>query len=343
MNILLTGAFGNVGIYTLKNLLEMGHSIRILELNNKKNVKILKDIRRSYPNREPDIIWGDITDGETVRNAVSGQDIIIHQAFVIPSLSEEKPNWSWEINVEGTRNLLKAAKEYVPELGIVFTSSVSVFGKTQNLTPPRNAEENVRPTDNYSHHKVACEQLVKISGLKWTILRLGAVLSPSLCEMDPMLFSVPLNNRIELIHTADAGYAIASAAASSKVWGKTLLIGGGSRCQMLQKDFIARVLDEIGIGMLPEAAFTKTPFYTDWMDTDESQRMLDYQRRNLDDFLKDIRISLGIRRYLARMVKPAVKYWLLKKSPYLVKNSTKRKDTAKHLKGRRISTDPSLS
>jgi len=66
----------------------------------------------------------------------------------------------------------------------------------------------------------------------------------------------------------------AAAAISYKVWGKTLLIGGGKKCQMLQKDFITRVLNEVGIGMLPESAFTGTPFYTDWMDTSRSQKIL---------------------------------------------------------------------
>jgi len=332
LKILLTGAFGNVGIYTLKNLLETGHSIRVLELNNRKNNRALNTLKRDYPGRRPDVIWGDVTDKETARIAVAGQDIIIHQAFVIPSLSEDRPNWAWEVNVEGTRNLLKAARESGCGPGVVFTSSVSVFGKTQHLEPPRNIEENVRPTDNYSHHKVACEQLVKISGLKWAILRLGAVLSPSLCEIDPMLFSVPLNNRIELIHAADAGYAVASAAVSEKVWGRTFLIGGGSSCQMLQKDFVKRVLDEIGVGMLPESAFTETPFYTDWMDTADSQKVLDYQRRGLDDFIDDIRKSLGVRRYLVRMVKPAVKYWLVKKSPYLGREDSAREGSGRYIR-----------
>ena len=317
MNILLTGAFGNVGIFTLKNLIGMDHSIKIFELDNKKNQKIFKRLKIDYPDQDLDIVWGDITSYDNVKEAVKGTDIIIHQAFVIPPLSEERPNWSWEVNVEGTRNLIKAAGEIVPAPGIVFTSSVSVFGRTQDQAPPRKIMEDVSPTDNYSHHKVACEQLVKISGLKWTILRLGAVLSPSLCEIDPILFNVPLDNRIELIHAADAGYAIASAAVSDSIWGGSHLIGGGKKCQMLQRDFITRVLGEIGIGMLPEAAFTDVPFYTDWMDTSGSQEILDYQRRDLDDFLEDIKKSLGIRRHLTRMVKPVVKYWLLKKSPYM--------------------------
>jgi nucleoside-diphosphate-sugar epimerase len=334
LNIFLTGAFGNVGTYTLKNLMEMGHHIKVLELENKRNKKIYNDIKRKYRRKDFQIIWGDITDYDTVRDAVEETDIIIHQAFIIPPLSEVKPNWAWEINVEGTRNLLKAARESDLKPGIVFTSSVSVFGKTQDLAPPRDVMENVQPTDNYSHHKVACEQLVKVSGLNWTILRLGAVLAPSLCEIDPLLFSVPLDNRIELVHAADAGYAIATAAVSNDLWGSTYLIGGGKCCQMLQKEFIGRVLKEIGIGMLPEEAFTSKPFYTDWMDTSRSQELLDYQKRDLDDFLEDIRKSMGIRRHLVKMVKPAVKYWLLRKSPYIANKANEEKIPGKILKGK---------
>ncbi|MBC8421299.1 MAG: NAD(P)-dependent oxidoreductase [Actinobacteria bacterium] len=325
MKILITGAFGNVGLYTLKNLLSKGHKVRVLELKNKNNLKIFDDLQKKN-GYSIDMVWGDITDVLSVSKAVKGQDIIIHQAFIIPALSEQKPNWAWEINVEGTRNLLRAAAEEEVKAKIVFTSSVSVFGETQDQKSPRKIEDQVKPTDNYSHHKVACEQLVKISGLKWTILRLGAVLSPSLCEIDPMLFSVSLDNRIELVHAADAGSALANAAVSDQVWGKTLLIGGGKRCQMLQKDFITRVLDEVGLGMFPENAFTSKPFYTDWMDTSESQHLLKYQEKDLDDFLIEIRKVLGIRRYLLRAVKPIVKYWILKKSPYL---PGKRSTTAK--------------
>ncbi len=329
MKILITGAFGNVGLYTLKNLLNGGHKIRVLELKNKNNLKIFDDLQKNNGNGI-DVVWGDITDITSVRRAVKEQEIIIHQAFIIPALSEQKPNWAWEINVEGTRNLLRAAVEEEVKAKIVFTSSVSVFGETQDQKPPRKMEDQVKPTDNYSHHKVVCEQLVRISGLKWTILRLGAVLSPSLCEIDPMLFSVSLNNRIELVHAADAGSALANAAVSEEVWGKTLLVGGGKKCQMLQRDFITRVLDEVGLGMFPEKAFSSRPFYTDWMDTSESQHLLKYQEKDLDDFLAEIRRILGVRRYLIRAVKPIIKYWILKKSPYLPE---KRSNTAKTKSG----------
>ena len=145
MNILITGAFGNVGIYTLNNLLNRDHSIRVLELKNKKNLKILKNIEKKAPDQKLDIIWGDITDSGCVKKAVAGQDMIIHQAFVIPSLSEEKPNWAWEINVEGTRNILKAARECGGAAKIVFISYMKM-----SLKSFLNLEKNLKKTRKFN-------------------------------------------------------------------------------------------------------------------------------------------------------------------------------------------------
>ena len=110
MNILITGAFGNEGIVTLKKLLDGGHKVRVLELKNKKTQKILDSLQKEE-DQKIDILWGDITDYNVVKRAINGQDIIIHQAFIIPALSEQKPNWAWERNGEGTRKLLKSAGE----------------------------------------------------------------------------------------------------------------------------------------------------------------------------------------------------------------------------------------
>jgi len=321
MNILITGAFGSVGIYTLKELIKKGYKVSVLELKTRANEKIYEKFKSDI-----EIFWGDITNKDDVAKAVKDQDVVIHLAFVIPSLSEEKPNWAWEINVEGTRNLLNAMRSLSERPKIVFASSVSVFGKTQKLNPPRVVSEPVMPTDNYSHHKVACEQLIKISGLDWAILRIGAVLTVSLCKIDPMIFSVPLDTRIEVIHAHDAGIAFANAATSKDIWGKILLIGGGPECQMYQRDFVKRVLETVGIGMLPEKAFSSKPFYTDWMDTKESQKLLNYQKHTLDDFIKDIKASLGFKRHLVKIVKPVIRYWLLRKSPYLRQKTSKKDD-----------------
>jgi len=315
LRILVTGAFGSVGICAIKELIKNGSKVSVLELKTKANEKIYEKFKSDI-----EIFWGDITSRNDVAAAIANQDAVIHLAFVIPSLSEEKPNWSWEINVEGTRNLLNAMRAIERRPKIVFASSVSVFGKTQQSDPPRTAGDQVMPTDNYSHHKVACEQLIKISGLNWAILRIGAVLSPSLYKIDPMLFDVPLDTRIEVIHARDAGIAFANAAVSKDdVWGKTLLVGGGPHCQIHQRDIVEKVLDAVGIGMLPEKAFASKPFYTDWMDTGESQKLLGYQNHILDDYIDEIKTSLGFKRYMVKLARPVVRYWLLRKSPYLRK------------------------
>jgi len=314
MRILLTGAFGSVGLSTIKKLLKQNYKVRCFDLKTKLNEKKSKMFGLDI-----EIIWGDIQDENDVCNAVKGQDIVIHLAFIMPPVSEQKPNWAWGVNVEGTRNLLSSMRKLEKPPKIIFASSVSVFGKTQKKVPPRMITDPVQPTDNYSHHKVACEQLVKISGLDWAIFRLGAVLSVNLCDIDPMLFQVPLDTRIELIHPDDIGLAFTNAVGNKEVWKKILLIGGGESCQIYQHEFVKKVLDIIGIGMLPRRAFSMSSFYIDWMNTAESQRILNYQQRSLDDFIEDIKRLIGFKRYLIRAIQPVIRYWLLKKSPYIYK------------------------
>ena len=68
--------------------------------------------------------------------------------------------------------------------------------------------------------------------------------------------------------------------------------------------------------MLPREAFSSTPFPTDWVDTTESQRLLNYQRRDLGDYIEEMTALLGFRRHLIRSFRPLARHWLLRKSPY---------------------------
>jgi hypothetical protein len=94
-----------------------------------------------------------------------------------------------------------------------------------------------------------------------------------------------------------------------------MLIGGGPDCQLYYREIVEGVLGEMGVGMLPEEAFGSTPFCTDWLDTTESQRLLDYQRRDFDDYLQDMLDLAGFRRHLIRLFRPIARWWLLRKSP----------------------------
>jgi nucleoside-diphosphate-sugar epimerase len=135
-----------------------------------------------------------------------------------------------------------------------------------------------------------------------------------------MLFEIPLNQRIEFVHTRDVGTAFASAVTADTVH-KILLIGGGTANQMYQRDFIAQLLTAMGVGMLPESAFriaTKPEewYYTDWLDTTESQHLLDYQHHTFDQYIDDLKHAIGFKRHLARLFRRQAQKRLLTQSPY---------------------------
>jgi nucleoside-diphosphate-sugar epimerase len=269
-----------------------------------------------------------------VASAVDGQDVVAHLGFIIPKLSatgvesESRPDWAREINVGGTQNLIEAVQSQRSSPRLVFTSSFHVYGRTQDQAPPRTVTDPVQAIEHYSRHKIACEEMVRESGVEWSIFRLAAAL-PLAVLLDSGMFDVPLANRIEFVHTHDVGRAIANAVDHADIWGKTLNIGGGASCQYHYRDMAEQILGRMGVGMLPEAAFSSVPFPTDWLDTAESQRLLRYQRLDLSDYLDGMEALLGGRRLLIRAFRPVVRAWLLSRSPYY--GSHRSGDRTRHL------------
>ncbi len=320
MRVLVTGAFGNVGTSTVEALIEQGHHVRCFDLKTRANERAARKLRQRYGDRV-EVVWGDLRRREDLEAAVEGQDVVIHLAFIIPKLSatgiesEARPDWAREINVGGTRNLIAAMKGQPHPPRLIFASSYHIFGRTQDQPPPRTVADPVQPIEHYSRHKVECEEMIRASGLEWAILRLAATL-PLALKLDRAMFDIPPDNRMEFSHTRDVGLAFANAVSSQEVWGKVLLIGGGPRCQLHYREIVGRVLEALGIGMLPEEAFSTVPFPTDWVDTSESQRILRYQQRDFDDYVREMAALMGIRRYLTRLFRPLVRRWLLNRSPY---------------------------
>jgi nucleoside-diphosphate-sugar epimerase len=171
--------------------------------------------------------------------------------------------------------------------------------------------------DNYNRHKVECESMVRESGLDWSIFRLGVVPPKSLGGFTPKMFDTPPGQRTEFVHPDDVGLAVANAVTNGQVWGKILLIGGGAGSQIYFRDFVGGMMQAMGIGPLPDRAFATTACaFSDWIDTTESQRLLQYQRHSFKDFTTEIAASLGPMRYGLRLLSPLVRWWMLSQSPY---------------------------
>jgi nucleoside-diphosphate-sugar epimerase len=313
MRVLVTGAFGNIGRHAVRELAQAGHHVRALRFLHG---AAEREARRRFGPRV-EVVDGDLTAPLTLPEVVRGVDVIVHLAFVIPPECLERPVEARHTNVDGTTHLIAAARAHAPEARLLFASTLDVYGDTTKLAPPRRVGDPVRATDVYTEHKIECEELVRASGLGWGILRFADAPRIELRKPVPIMFDVPLEQRIESIHPRDAGLATARAAAHDGTWGRVWHIGGGASCQLRYGEYLARFFEAMELGPpLPARAFTTTPFCTDWLDTDESQRVFQYQRAAFDDITRDVAALLGWRRPLAKLVRPLVRRWMLGMSPY---------------------------
>jgi nucleoside-diphosphate-sugar epimerase len=309
--VLLTGAFGNIGPNAAAAILEQGHQLRCFDRETEATRKKAKRFEGRV-----DIIWGDLCNDSDVAAAVAGCEVVIHMGFALPPFSERYPDKARDINVGGTQRILNAMKASTPPPKIIFLSTSSVFKLDPNNRSARTAADPVEATDNYSRHKLECEQLVRGSGLEWCIFRMGS-LPPIVPEIGPWIFLIPFDTHMPFLHPRDAGRAMANAVSSREIWGKILLIASGAASQICYKDFVEKYTRAAGIGMLLEEAFSTKPYYIVWMDTTESQRLLNYQRYSFADFARDMPAKVGPRRYKVMLLRPRYRRRLLAQSPFL--------------------------
>ncbi len=118
MKIFLTGATGFVGSHVARALAAAGADLRILTRTTS-TLKSLEGIRG-------DTVMGDLRDVESLRAAVVGCDAVMHVAADY-RLWVTDPDAMYAANVQGTRDLLRLARE-ANVRRVVYTSSVATMG-----------------------------------------------------------------------------------------------------------------------------------------------------------------------------------------------------------------------
>lgn len=319
--VLVTGAFGNVGSSTLRHLIASGHRVVAVDLKSARTAKIAATFGLRIR-----VVWGDIRDPALWQGALDGVDTVIHLAAMMPPATERAPEAARAVNVDATTQLIGSMEASPTARRIVFASSMGVAGCEQfRRTPPLRADEPPQPMDVYGRSKVECEQNIQASRLRWTILRLAACPPIGLSLKDAggfeLIFETSANGRIEIVHSDDAGLAFANAASCDEAIGRILMIGGGERCRTQVLAFYDRVFTTMGLRPLDPRVLRPGPqhFFGDWVDTQESQRLLQFQRHGIDDFLAEVRTNLGPGRWVLKACAPLASRMIARRSPHFAK------------------------
>jgi nucleoside-diphosphate-sugar epimerase len=305
--VLVTGAWGLIGQRVVEALRQRGHDVVALDRRSPRGQRLA---RRAAQARGVEVRWGDIRDAAVLDDAVRGVDAAIHLAAVLPPVTEDHPELAHAINVGGTSNLRRALAEHAPRARLIHTSSVSVHGS--GLGESLVGEQTpVVESDVYTRTKIAAEGIVRDYDGAWLITRVGVALVPfdpkaSVANLKAMLRVSP-DAPLEVVHPLDVATALAAAVERDDVWGRVLPIGGGPSCRIRVRDLWAMNLGAAGVGTLQDHDLGRAAYYTAWMDTEESARLLGYQRHDLAAIHAELLRAYRPLRWLVRPLSPLLR------------------------------------
>lgn len=154
MKALVTGGAGFIGSNLAHTLLARGHDVRLLD-------NFSTGHRANLEPLDAEVVEGDLRSYERVAAAVGGVEVVFHQG-ALPSVprSIQDPLTSTAVNVEGTLNVLLAARD-AGVRRVVFASSSSVYGDAPGM--PRRESQPLSPLAPYAVSKLAAEQYCMVA------------------------------------------------------------------------------------------------------------------------------------------------------------------------------------
>ena len=181
-DIFVSGGAGFIGAHMVSELLKNGFKLRVLDdLSTGK----VENIVHHLNNPDFCFIKGDIRDKKIVNEALRDVKAVYHLAAIssVP-FSVKNPRITFQINLEGTQNLLELSVRNEVEK-FIFASTSAVYGDPVYL--PIDEEHPTNPKSPYALTKLKAEQLCREFeekyGLNVTILRLFNVYGPgSRCD-----------------------------------------------------------------------------------------------------------------------------------------------------------------
>ena len=155
--VLVTGAGGFIGSHLTEALVEAGAETRVLVHYNSNGSWGWLD--QSPKKNAIEFILGDIRDRDSVRRAMGDRQIVFHLAALIAiPYSYEAPESYVATNVQGTLNILQAARELELER-LVHTSTSEVYGTARYV--PIDESHPLQGQSPYAATKIGADKLAE--------------------------------------------------------------------------------------------------------------------------------------------------------------------------------------
>jgi UDP-glucose 4-epimerase len=279
---LVTGGSGFIGSHVVDRLVAEGATVRVFD--NRIREENLTD---ALPSGRVETVEGDVTDPPSVRAAADGVAGIFHMAVLPLGPCSEDPRKCVEVNVDGTLNVLEAARDAGAKK-LVFSSASSVYGDT-NETMDESHPLGARTM--YGGSKIAGEYLVRafhdLCGLDYVILRYMNVYGPRqegglvinvlrrIRSGEPPTIMGDGSASFDFVHVADVAGANVRAMASDVSEG-AFNVGGGNEVSVRQ--IVDKLLAATGSDLEPDIrAEEKVPMLRRVGSSDAAMRELGWQ------------------------------------------------------------------
>ena len=272
MKIFVTGATGFIGSYLVDKLLGDGHEVTIYARKTSSLDFLPKDRIK--------IEYGDIRDGNRLKEVLSSFDAVYHNAALVSDWGEKEE--FYQTNVEGTKNILNAIQEnHIKRL--VLTSTIGVIGE-ENSPFAKDEISPYKPRINYflsrffesdmNHYRITkmlaekeAIEFCKRHNIALTVIRptwvygprefhSGAYYSCSIILKKVPFFPVGKINRFHVIYVEDLACAMASVLEKDFLGINIFIIG--SEHPPLAKEYLGSYCKALGVDMpntLPEFFF----------------------------------------------------------------------------------------
>jgi len=195
---LVTGGAGFIGSHIVKHLVAGNQPVRVLDNFSTGNPARLDGLAGKV-----EVIEGDIRDEALVHRAMAGIEIVLHQAAQ-PSVPQSMldPVTTYAVNLTGTLNLLKAARD-ANVRRVVLASTSAVYGN--DPTPVKSELLIPKPVSPYASSKLATEGVAEVFtyayGLPCVALRYFNVYGPG---QDPnSAYAAVIPKVIDLMHQGE--------------------------------------------------------------------------------------------------------------------------------------------